>query len=761
MTGSERSGRLWSSPWVRGIVAWCAYLAVAVFASWPLCLSPSTKISLGFETEATVPLLNVWTLWWNSDRAAAGFRGYWNAPIFHPTDCTFAFSEAQPTMLIAAPVVWLTGSRVLGYNVYLLLILTLNGWSSQRLLRRIGHRPWLAFCGGVMCQMLPFVWWQSGVVQLTTLFGIVWTVHALLDVFDPRKSSIHGATAGDMASAWHAVARLFARGKVVDGVSDKSPPRTWGTFSTCPSSNDSSTLEACSTTAVVSVPPPTGHSLQRTDWTASVLRAMKLGGAFCVTYLLCNYWGMFLALLLVPSSLCLCNTNVFRRQFWIEIGLAALMTLLLLGPLVLVQKSLATRHQWTRDLSLIRDLSAHPRDYLDTPQTWPVHDSTAQLVKEPEPDSADSKASAIAVTTVAWSLLPQWDSPEVGRGDVWPLGGGTLKLILAQIGLLAALVTRGRRRWGLFAATFGTVAFGLSLGPTALFAPWVPGLAGLCPYELLQQSVPGFALIRSPFRFALFVQLAVVWLSVEALDLLNPQRWRCASEAGEPRGIATAPHTGDSEQPQSTPDQDAAKIVALPTAREHAPSIALRLLQWSVWGPLILQTLVLMCEVWPPRQSLYSCPSATTVPAWILWLRENSDPDDALICLPFPTGYTVHDYEDTTLWMYWGTLHHRPLVNGYSGFFPKHFVDLKENLARFHRLDGKQAGQPQLKLYPWDSFGLKDVNLCQARFVVVKRSFAMRDDVWQHPITKFRWSWVTGDEEHQLDVYEILPPDLE
>ncbi len=753
MTGSERSGRLWSSPWVCGIGAWCAYLAIAVFASWPLCLSPASTISIGFETEATVPLLNVWTLWWNSDRLAAGFQGYWNAPIFHPTDGAFAFSEAQPTMLIAAPVVWLTGSRVLGYNVYLLLILTLNGWSSQRLLRRIGHRPWLAFCGGVMCQMLPFVWWQSGVVQLTTLFGIVWTVHALLDVFDPRQSSIRGATAGDMASTWHAVARLCADRKVIDGASDKSPHGTSGTFSTCPSSNDSSTLETCSTTVVANVPPPTEHSLQRTDWTASLLRALRLGGAFCVTYLLCNYWGMFLALLLVPSSFCLCNANVFRRQFWIEIGVAALMSLLLLGPLVLVQKSLATRHQWTRDLSLIRDLSAHPRDYLDTPQTWPARDSTSQLVEKPEPDS---KAAAIAVKTVAWSIVPQWDSPEVGRGDVWPLGGGTLKLILAQIGLLAALVTRGRRRWGLFAATFGAVAFGLSLGPTALFAPWVPGLAGLCPYELLQQYVPGFALIRSPFRFALFVQLAVVWLSIEALDLLNPQRWRC-----EPQRSETESPPDNTEQSPTTTDQSDDPIAARRTLRVHRPSTAQWLLQWSVWGPLVLSSLILMCEVWPPRQSLYTCPSATTAPAWILWLRENSQPDDALICLPFPTGYAPRDYEDTTLWMYWGTLHGRPLVNGYSGFFPKHFVDLKENLTRFHRVKGDQAGQPQLKLYPWDSFGLKDVNLCPARFAIVKRSFATRDDVWQHPITKFRWSWVTGDEEHQLDVYEILPPDLE
>jgi len=29
-----------------------------------------------------VPRLNLWTLWWNSERLLHGYRGYWQAPIF-------------------------------------------------------------------------------------------------------------------------------------------------------------------------------------------------------------------------------------------------------------------------------------------------------------------------------------------------------------------------------------------------------------------------------------------------------------------------------------------------------------------------------------------------------------------------------------------------------------------------------------------------------------------------------------------------------
>jgi hypothetical protein len=674
-----------SSPWFRGLL-WCVgYLGIALFASWPLCLSPTSTISIGFESEATVPLLNVWTLWWNSDRLGAWLSGYWDAPIFYPTRGTFAFSEAQPTMMVVAPIVWLTGSRVLAYNLYLLAVLTLNGTSSRSLLRRVGYGPWLAFSGGVLCQMLPFVWWQSGVVQLTTLFGMVWTIHALINVFDPDCK--------------------------------------WGEATARNSPRESDTESS-----------PTDSKRAAMGRTFSLRRSVLLGGAFCVTYLLCNYWGLFLVLVLVPSSVWFWNWSMVSRRFWLEIVVAAAIPLLVLGSIVVEQRSLAAEHQWTRDPTLIRDLSAHPRDYMDTPSTFPR--------RSPVPNPVDDSGNPGAVEMVApvsWSLFPQLDSPEEGRGDLWPLGGGPLKLFLAPVGLIAALLSR-RRRWGLFAATFTAIAFGLSLGPSIRFASWVPWLASASPYELLQQSVPGFSLIRSPFRFALFVQWGVAWLSLEALELLNPGSWRFLSRSPDNRN----PPCGTS---------------AVQAAGRRNSSC------WH-WKDLLLQgllgvaTVILVIEVWPPRQGDYQPPATTTVPAWILWLRENSVPADAVVCLPFPTGYTVHDYQETAVWMYWGTLHQRPLVNGYSGFFPANFVTLKEELTGFYHHDG-DASLPMLRFYPWDSPGLKRLNECGARFVVVRRSFASRDDVWQHSITKFRWSWVTADEQQQLDIYEILPVEPE
>ena len=68
----------------RQVTAAILYLALALASTWPLVGSCRSCLPLGTEPAATVPLFNVWTVWWNADRAVAGYQGYWDAPIFHP-----------------------------------------------------------------------------------------------------------------------------------------------------------------------------------------------------------------------------------------------------------------------------------------------------------------------------------------------------------------------------------------------------------------------------------------------------------------------------------------------------------------------------------------------------------------------------------------------------------------------------------------------------------------------------------------------------
>src|SRR5262249_17111141 len=114
-------------------LAWGAVVAgssllAALIATWPLILSLTSAVPLGTEHESTVPVLNIWSLWRDGDRAAHGFAHLWDAPFFFPADGVFTYSE--PQILIALPVapLWALGAPpALIYNLAMLLMLTLNG----------------------------------------------------------------------------------------------------------------------------------------------------------------------------------------------------------------------------------------------------------------------------------------------------------------------------------------------------------------------------------------------------------------------------------------------------------------------------------------------------------------------------------------------------------------------------------------------------------------------------------------------------------
>lgn len=148
---------------------------MAVWVIRPAITQLHTTLPTGPTNVSTVPLLNTWTIWWNIDRASHGFSGYWNAPIFYPTDGTFAFSEPQPATLIVAPVFWATGSLIIAYKAYLILSLVLNGLVTERLCRLMKIQRLFAFTAGAMMIWLPISLRRMDVVQLVPVWGILWT----------------------------------------------------------------------------------------------------------------------------------------------------------------------------------------------------------------------------------------------------------------------------------------------------------------------------------------------------------------------------------------------------------------------------------------------------------------------------------------------------------------------------------------------------------------------------------------------------------
>lgn len=156
-------------------------LLVAIVATWPLLPSIASALPLGTEHEATVPLFNLWTLWWDADRVPHGFDGLWNAPIFHPLQGTFTFSE--PLLLQGAtlsPLWWLGVPPAAVYNLAILFTLVCNGLAARGLARALGAPPGAALLAALAGVTLPYTAKVLGVLPVLPLFGTIWALAALV-----------------------------------------------------------------------------------------------------------------------------------------------------------------------------------------------------------------------------------------------------------------------------------------------------------------------------------------------------------------------------------------------------------------------------------------------------------------------------------------------------------------------------------------------------------------------------------------------------
>ena len=135
---------------------------------------------MGTENVATVPFAMTWSFWWQADRISLGLVDFWQAPIFAPTPDAFALSETNTLGgFLMAPLVLLSGSAALGHNLFLILALALNGLSASRLLQAWRLHRLVAVCAGVAMLMLPLPHQEVGVLPLVSVFGILWSFHAL------------------------------------------------------------------------------------------------------------------------------------------------------------------------------------------------------------------------------------------------------------------------------------------------------------------------------------------------------------------------------------------------------------------------------------------------------------------------------------------------------------------------------------------------------------------------------------------------------
>ncbi|MEO1085958.1 MAG: hypothetical protein AAFY88_17100, partial [Acidobacteriota bacterium] len=267
----------------------------------------------------------------------------------------------------------------------------------------------------------------------------------------------------------------------------------------------------------------------------------------------------------------------------------------------------------------------------------------------------------------------------------WP---GTVRVLLAVVALAVALRSSRWRRLGVAGALVLGSSLVLSFGGNL-------AVGGLSLADVLGR-LPGLGQIRSFFRFALFAQLAVAALAAGALHWIHGMARRRWATAPRPTRIA-----GE------------ALVVAL--------------------------ALVAVFEMRPGSMRIEPLPPLDRELPWLAWIEEETATDDVLAFVPFPEGRSARDYLGTSQWMYWQMRHWRPMVNGYSGFFPRRFKALKEEMKRFPSTDSLRA--------------LSDAGV---RYCVVPRA-VIESSPPPDPAGPFQLRRLFRDEVHELAVFELVP----
>lgn len=150
-------------------------------------------------------------------------------------------------------------------------------------------------------------------------------------------------------------------------------------------------------------------------------------------------------------------------------------------------------------------------------------------------------------------------------------------------------------------------------------------VGGWEPYQAVRSLVPGFDRLLSPFRFAAVVQLLVVVLAAVGIGV-----------------IVRRPGFG---------------------------------------GPAaIFLVLVALAEVAGGGTGLARVPPEST--SWTRYLSHQPG-GQAVAMIPFAPGPRVAQFEPTARAMLLGLDHHKPLVNGYSGFFPGSYDRLAAEVQSF------------------------------------------------------------------------------
>jgi hypothetical protein len=590
-----------------------AYVALAVLATWPLALGLGRDVPRDLGDS----VLTMWIIAWDSERIlrllhghADALRTFFNANIFYPAPLTLAYSEHFiPQALQVLPVYAITRNPILCYNLLFLSTFVLSGVGMFLFVRDIVDE-YLDARGTE-----PVGSARAGPTRFAPPL-----VAGLLFAFAPYR----------IAQASH-LAVLSAQWM---------PFALWG-------------LRRYLTT-------------RRRRPLAGAAAALVVQNLSCGYYLL--YFSPFAAMYAVWE---MWRRGLLRSaRVWGELAMAAVavavVTLPFLLPYVAVREQLQLGRATSEVVRYSADVYSYATAYIDQP----VWGAVVQAFPKPEGELFPGLITLIlaALGTLLWRDRPfAWGASDSAAAPVLPYSGrdraASLVLLVSAIYALAALVSIIYRRVVVDAFLFQvrlsdatrlivitvalllagcaisrvvrarTIAFLQSRGffvLAAVAAVWLslgptPQSLGrpidlFAPYGVLHEHVPGFDAVRVPARMAMVVALMLSALAGLGLAALASRNWM-------PWVAATA------------------SVLFL------AESLALPMQLNGVTPPPGLAT---------PDARLYRPQRAPAVYRAVARRAPNA------VLAELPLGQPDYDLRA----MYYSVVHWRPLLNGYSGFFP-------------------------------------------------------------------------------------------
>ncbi|MFM7040140.1 MAG: hypothetical protein ACKO2L_20740 [Planctomycetaceae bacterium] len=322
-------------------------------------------------------------------------------------------------------------------------------------------------------------------------------------------------------------------------------------------------------------------------------RGLEVGIAFCWTAACALHHALFLGLLLLLTGWTLIPFQSLRR--WLPGAVAAGIICLSLIPAANVIRSVLKGPDFVREESLVTQLSVSPLDFART------------------------------------SANAQLNLPALRGGSFFPMNPGWIRLAAALLACIGCYVgrcslTADQRAAMRFLIAFTVVAALLCMGPRLQPGSWRI-------WSFLADWLPGFAQVRSPFRFGYFFQAGLLLLS----------------------------------------------------AIGGCVCCRLRVLQNHAWFRKLLTVLLVVIisfEVLPGQLQLAGVPDLARPLDWIEEVQSQLPAGHGLLILPAAPTSNAAAFEETVRWMIRCTASGIPIVNGYSGFFPAAHYQLLQRLQK-------------------------------------------------------------------------------